>query len=275
MESHADVIDENPVALNAVRRVNVIRYVTPLREGGSLPAVVEADDFGTYVLKFRGAGQGVKVLIAELLAGEIGRALGLPVPEIVFAELDPVLGRSEPDPEIQDLITSSGGLNLGIDYLPGSFAFDTQAARALDPALASAIVWFDAFITNVDRTCRNTNMLLWHRKPWLIDHGAAFFVQFGGPDFPSRAGSRFPQIRDHLLLPYASRLREADERLSGRLTPVVIDRIVALIPEVWLDDPSFPTPADQRAAYRSFIEERIRMPHAFVDEASDARARLV
>lgn len=258
-----------------VRRVRVLRYVTPLREGGSLPAIVEADDLGTYVLKFRGAGQGTKVLIAELLAGEIGRALGLPIPEIVFAELDPVLGRSEPDPEIQELIERSGGLNLAMDYLPGSFSFDAMAVKEIDPELAAAIVWFDAYLTNVDRTVRNTNMLLWHRKVWLIDNGAALFAQYSGPDFPKRAQSRFPQIRDHVLLPYAADIRSADERLSIRLSPELLTAIVDLIPESWLGDPAYPSVAAERDAYARYLIERLMGPRAFVEEAIDARSRIV
>ncbi|HET7034357.1 MAG TPA: HipA family kinase [Thermomicrobiaceae bacterium] len=261
-----------PLVNLPIRTVRVIRYVTPLREGGSLPAVVEADDLGTYALKFRGAGQGAKVLIAELLAGEIARAIGLPVPEIVFAELDPVLARSEPDPEIQELIRASAGLNLALDYLPGSFAFDPQDARALPPELASAIVWFDAYVTNVDRTARNTNMLLWHRKLYLIDNGAALYAQYGGPNFPARARNPFPQIRDHVLLPYASRLAEVDAELGARLTPRFIARLVATIPEVWLDDRAYASPEDQRAAYAAYLNERLRAPRAFVQEAIDARA---
>jgi hypothetical protein len=259
----------------AVRHVLVTRYVTPLREGGSLPAIVEADDLGTYVLKFRGAGQGTKVLIAELLAGEIGRALGLPIPEIVFAELDPILGRSEPDPEIQELIERSGGLNLAMDYLPGSFGFDALAARDIDPELAAAIVWFDAYLTNVDRTARNTNMLLWHRKIWLIDNGAALFAQYSGPDFPKRAQSRFPQIREHVLLPYVGDLRAADERLSARLSPDLLTAIVDLIPESWLGDTAYPSIAAERGAYARYLIERLSGPRAFVEEAIDARSHIV
>src|SRR5579871_2841004 len=174
-----------------IRAVTVTRYVTPLREGGSLPAIVEADDLGTYVLKFRGAGQGPKALIAELVCGEIGRVLGLPVPELVFAELDPIIGRTERDPEISDLINASAGLNLGMDYLPGSLAFDPATGTPLDPELASAIVWFDALITNVDRTVRNTNMLLWHKRLYLIDHGAGLYVHFSWPGYLERAHSPF------------------------------------------------------------------------------------
>jgi hypothetical protein len=259
----------------AVRRVQVTRYVTPLREGGSLPAIVEADDLGTYVLKFRGAGQGTKVLIAELLAGEIGRALGLPIPEIVFADLDPILGRSEPDPEIQELIERSGGLNLAMDYLPGSFGFDALAARDIDAELAASIVWFDAYLTNVDRTVRNTNMLLWHRKIWLIDNGAALFAQYSGPDFPTRAQSRFPQIREHVLLPYAADLRAADERLSARLSPELLTAIVDLIPDSWLGDDAYPSLAEERDAYARYLNKRLMGPRAFVEEAIDARSRIV
>jgi hypothetical protein len=255
--------------------VQVIRYVTPLREGGSLPAIVEADDYGTYVLKFRGAGQGARVLIAELVAGEVARVLELPIPAIVFAELDPVLARSEPDPEIQELIRASGGLNLALDFLPGAFAFDPQDARSLAPELASAIVWFDALMTNVDRTPRNTNMLVWHRRPWLIDNGASIYAQYSGAGFPSRARNPFPQIRDHVLLPRASALEEVDGRLAARLTPEVIAGIVALIPEAWLDDRSFAGPEEQRAAYAAFLNDRLRAPRLFVREATDARAQLV
>ena len=179
-----------------MRTVTATRYVTPLREGGSLPAVVEAEDDGLYVLKFRGAGQGTKALIAELLAGEIARSLGLPVPEIVFVELDTDLARTEPDPEIQDLIRASGGLNLGLDYLSGALAFDPLADRT-DPDLASRIVWLDAFVTNLDRTVRNTNMLLWHRRLWLIDHGGhgAAFAQRGDVAGGGAEGKRHQAAR--------------------------------------------------------------------------------
>src|SRR6476661_8929179 len=190
-----------------LRTVTATRYVTPLREGGSLPAIVEADDDGLYVLKFRGAGQGPKVLIAELLAGEIGRALGLPVPEIVFVELDPAIGRNEPDGEIQALVEASAGLNLALDFLPGALGFDPLMLPTIDPALASAVVWFDAYTTNVDRTPRNPNLLFWHRKLWLIDQGAALYVHHTWTDYLTRARSPFAAIKDHVLLPIASDIR--------------------------------------------------------------------
>lgn len=256
------------------RTVEVTRYVTPLREGGSLPAIVEGDDLGTYVLKFRGAGQGAKVLIAELVAGELGRALGLPVPEIVFMDLDPNLGRSEPDPEIQDLIQKSAGLNLALDYLPGSFGYDALLSPAPDADLASRIVWFDALITNVDRTARNTNLLIWHRNLWLIDNGASFYFHYAGPNYLARSHDRFPQIRDHVLLPYASDLRAVDETLARRLTPGVIRGIVDLIPGPWLDDPGFARQEDHRAAYAAYLIERLQGPRLFVQEAIDARSHL-
>jgi hypothetical protein len=258
-----------------IRTVNVIRYLTPLREGGSLPAIVEGDDLGTYVLKFRGAGQGPKVLIAELLAGEIARALDLPMPEIVFAQLDAVLGRSEPDPEIQDLITASAGLNLALDYLPGSFAFDPAVGPAPDAELASRIVWFDAYMTNVDRTVRNTNILVWHKRLWLIDNGASLYFHFGAPDYAARAANPFPEIRSHVVLRHASALREVDEGLARRLTSDALQRIVGLVPDTWLDDPAFSTPQERRVAYASYLSARLLPPRTFVQEAIDARAQLL
>src|SRR3954463_11059332 len=208
-----------------LRTVIATRYVTPLREGGSLPAIVEGDDSGMYVLKFHGAGQGPKALVAELIAGELGRAAGLPVPEIVFMELDPELARTEPDPEIQHLIRASGGLNLALDYLPGSVTFDPIADQP-DAALASAIVWFDAFVSNVDRTPRNANMLMWHHKLWLIDHGAALYFHHGWREGSDRSTDAFPAIKDHVLLRFADDLRAADSLLAARLTPAVIADVV-------------------------------------------------
>ena len=257
-----------------LRTVAATRYVTPLREGGSLPAIIEADDDGLYVLKFRGAGQGPKVLIAELICGELGRALGLPVPEIVFVELDPAFGRNEPDEEIQTLIEGSAGLNLALDYLPGSLGFDAVTLPAIDPALASAIVWFDAYTTNVDRTPRNTNLLWWHQRLWLIDHGAALYVQHTWTNYIERARSPFTPIKDHVLLPVASDLRGADETLAPRITPALIEALVAAVPDAWLgDEPAFADRAAQRAAYVTYLLNRLESPRTFVEEAINARAQ--
>jgi hypothetical protein len=262
-----------------LRTVTATRYVTPLREGGSLPAIVEADDDGLYVLKFRGAGQGPRALIAELVAGELARAAGLPVPEIVFAELDPELARTEPDAEIQDLIRASAdlvrggrGLNLALDYLPGSITFDPLA---MQPAaqLASRIVWFDAFVTNLDRTARNTNLLVWHGKLWLIDHGAALYFQHDWRDHFERATNPFTLIKDHVLLPFATELDAADAWMSTQLTPERIDAVVQQIPDAWLDDePSFATKAAHRDAYRQYLVRRLAAPRAFFEEARRAQA---
>ena len=254
-----------------MRTLTATRYVTPLREGGSLPAIVEGDDFGLYVLKFRGAGQGAKALIAELVAGELARALGLPVPEIVFVELDPDLARTEPDPEIQHLIRASCGLNLALDYLPGSITFDPVVDQP-DAALASAIVWFDAFVSNVDRTPRNTNLLVWHRKLWLIDHGAALYFHHAWDGYLSRAADPFTRIKDHVLLPYATQLREADERLAALLPRETIERIVAAIPDAWLGgDVPFADAAEHREAYANYLWRRLEAPRAFAQEAIRAR----
>src|SRR6266699_240104 len=219
-----------------LRTITATRYVTPLREGGSLPAIVEADDDGLYVLKFRGSGHGTKALIAELVAGEIARALGLPVPEIVFMELDPVLGRSEPDFEIQDLIKASAGLNLALDFLPGALAFDALDVHNLEPLLASSILWFDAYVTNVDRTAHNTNMLWWHRRLMLIDHGASLYFHHVNANYIERSRTSFATIKNHVLLPAASALMEADRHLKMQLTPAVLQNIVNLIPSSWLEN---------------------------------------
>ena len=250
-----------------MRTVRVTRYVTPLREGGSLPAIVEADDDGMYVLKFRGAGQGAKALIAELVSGEIARALGLPVPELVFAELDKDLARTEPDPEIFALIRDSAGLTLALDYLPSSVMFD-PAVEKPDAELASRIVWFDAYVTNVDRTPRNTNMLMWHRRLWLIDHGATLFFHHAPGWMADRGRARepFPLVKTHVLLTKASRLAQVDAGMAAALTADVIEGIVARIPDAWLDD----GPAE-RAAYRDYLVDRLAAPRAFVEEAIRAR----
>ena len=259
----------------SLRTVNATRYVTPLREGGSLPAIVEADDDGLYVLKFRGAGQGVKALIAELVAGELARALDLPVPEIVFVELDPELARTEPDPEIQDLIRASAGRNLALDYLPGSIAFDPLVDRA-DATFASAVVWFDAYTTNVDRTPRNTNLLVWHRRPWLIDHGAALYFHHDWANYLERSRSPFPLIREHVLLPFAGELPEADARLRPRVTPTLVQHVLSMIPDEWLADGSpFTEAGAHRAAYAEYLLTRLAHARDFVQEAVDARALAV
>jgi len=258
-----------------MRTVTATRYVTPLREGGSLPALVEADDDGLYVLKFRGAGQGPKALVAELIGGEIARALGLDVPEIVLVNLDAELARTEPDAEIQDLIRASAGLNLALDYLPGSVTFD-PLAHAPVAALASAIVWHDAFVANVDRTPRIANLLWWHRKLWLIDHGAAliFHHQWRDPAVQGRAG--FPLVRDHVLLPWAKQIAEADARLAPLLSAERLHGIVALVPDDWLaPEPGFETPAALRAAYERYFQSRLAAPRPFVEEALVAAAQHV
>jgi len=257
----------------ALRTVRVSRYVTPLREGGSLPAIVEADDDGMYVLKFRGAGQGARALAAELVSGEIARALGLPVPELVFVELDEDLARTEPDPEIHALIRASAGLNLALDYLPGSVAFDPVVERpAAD--LASRIVWFDAYVTNVDRTVRNTNMLMWHRRLWLIDHGATLYFHHS-PEWPAdrgRARDPFPLIRDHVLLRAASLLEDIDATMAARLTTEIIAGIVELIPDAWLGEGGSESEGvPYRAAYSEYLLDRLASPRAFVEEAVRAR----
>ena len=256
-----------------IRTVTATRYVTPLREGGSLPAIVEADDQGLYVLKFRGAGQGPRALIAELVAGEIARAAGLDVPEIVFVELDVELARTEPDPEIQELIRASAGLNLALDYLPGSVTFDPLVEQ---PAaeLASRIVWFDAYVSNVDRTARNANMLVWHRKLRLIDHGAALYFHHDWSDWRARSVLPFAQIKNHVLMPFASRIADIDESMRAALTPQVIADIVAQIPESWLcDGAPFTDPHEHRAAYVEYLTRRLDAPRAFVAEAIRVHAQ--
>ncbi len=251
-----------------LRTVRVTRYVTPLREGGSLPAIVEADDDGMYVLKFRGAGQGARALVAELVAGEIGRALGLSIPDIVFADLDADLARTEPDPEIFALIRSSAGLNLALDYLPGSVTFD-PAVEKPDADLASRIVWFDAYVTNVDRTVRNTNMLLWHRRLWLIDHGASLYFHHtpGWERGPDRSRDPFPPLLEHVLRHRATRLQEVDAAMAGTLTPGVVTDIVSAIPESWLTAGESPSPEETRRAYARYLLERLAPPRSFLTSA--------
>ncbi len=253
--------------------MTVTRYVTPLREGGSLPAIVEADDDGLYVLKFRGAGQGPRALVAELIAGEIARALGLPVPELVFADLAQDLARTEPDPEIHGLIHDSAGLNLALDYLPGSATFD-PLVHHLDQDLAARIVWFDGFVTNVDRTPRNTNMLMWHRRPWLIDHGATLYFHHtpAWRDEPARARDPFALLDRHVLRARAGSLEAVDGAMAEALEGDVLEHIVAEVPAAWLQtdvpDPDVPS---IRAAYVAYFRARLTAPRPFLPEASGAR----
>lgn len=259
-----------------LRTAIATRYVTPLREGGSLPAIVEADDDGLYVLKFRGSGHGPKALIAELVSGEIARALGLPVPEIVFMELDPALSRSEPDFEIQALLKASAGLNLALDFLPGALAFDALDANGLDPMLASSILWFDAYVTNVDRTARNTNMLWWHRRLMLIDHGSSLYFHHIDSSYLERSRISFSPIKNHVLLPVATALPEADRHLKACLSTALLQDIVNLIPDSWLeDDPDFTDTATHRAAYLDYLLDRLAHSDVFVEEALHAREQLV
>jgi hypothetical protein len=259
-----------------LRTVVATRYVTPLREGGSLPAVVEADDDGMYVVKFRGAGQGPKALVAELLAGEIGRLLGLPVPEIVRVELDSQLANAEPDEEIQDLLRASAGLNIGLDFLPGALAFEAAPPPPLPPELAADVVWFDAYVTNVDRTVRNPNLLLWHRKLWLIDHGAALYHHHAWIDPDQKAVGGFPPIREHILLPFASSIAEADRRLRPLITDEALDSILAEIPDEWLEPATpFASVAEVRGAYLAYLLRRRDAASRFVEEAERARAARV
>ena len=254
-----------------MRTVNAARYVTPLREGGSLPAIIEADDDGMYVLKFRGAGQGTKALIAELIAGELARAAGFLVPELVLVALDPEIAKTEPDPEIQDLIRASGGINLGLDYLPGSVMFDPVADKP-DAELASRVVWFDAYVTNLDRTPRNANMLMWHRKLWLIDHGAALYFHHAWKDMDQRSKDRFPLIKEHILLPFAGALADVDQALTAAFTEEVIKGVVDLVPDDWMkDNAPFSSTAENRQAYVNYLTSRLAEPRLWVEEAMGAR----
>jgi HipA-like kinase len=247
-----------------MRSVRATRYVTPLREGGSLPGLVEADDDGLYVLKFRGAGQGPKALLAEVIAGELARAAGLPVPELVWIELDPELGRAEPDPEIQELIAASGGRNVGMDFLPGALTYNPAAGPPPDPGLAAGIVWLDALTTNVDRSPQNPNLLLWHHRIWLIDHGAALYLQHAWTVPAETADRPFPPISNHVLLPCAGDITEADARLAPRLDPATVERIAALVPGEWFGPHG-------RGDYVEYLNRRLAEPRGFAAEAEEAR----
>jgi hypothetical protein len=249
----------------ALPEVAATRYVTALREGGSMPGLVEADDDGLYVLKFRGAGQGPLALVAEVIVGELARALGFLVPQLVRLDLDPVLGRAEPDPEIQELILASGGINVGIDFLPGSLAYTPSGPVQPDADLAADVVWLDALLTNVDRSPANPNLLVWHQQMWLIDHGAALYLQHGGLRPAEQATRAFPQIADHVLLPRAGSILEADERLSPRAERGLLQHVVALVPSEWFV-------GDPAEAYVEYLERRLQPPRAFAREAERVRS---
>jgi hypothetical protein len=259
-----------------IRTVIATRYVMPLREGGSLPGLVEADDDGLYVVKFRGAGQGPRALVAEWLAGEIGRAIGLPVPDLVAIEVDAALGDAEPDEEIHDLVRASAGTDLGMDFLPGALTFNPAASTAsdvIDPDFAADVVWFDGFVTNPDRSPQNPNLLVWHGRPWLIDHGAALYIHHTWRDPDEHARRPFERIRDHVLLPYAGSIEAADARNAGRVDEALLVELVAALPDMWLpDDPIIGDADAQRAAYVRYLSRRLEAPRTFVEEADRARA---
>ena len=247
-----------------LRTVTATRYVTPLREGGSLPGLVEADDSGLYVAKFRGAGQGRKALSAEVISGELARAIGLPVPEQVLIEIGRAMGLAEPDPEIQDLIVASDGTNLGVDFLPGAAGYSPALAWKPDPGLAAEVVWLDALLTNVDRTPRNPNLLLWHERLWLIDHGATLYLHHRGLDPAAHARQPFPQIAEHVLLPAAGSIAEADDRLAPRIDRALLEAVVALVPPDWLA-------GEAPETYVDYLARRLEPPRLFAAEAEDAR----
>lgn len=261
--------------MQPIRKVNVTRYVTPLREGGSMPAIAEADDEFLYVLKFRGAGQGAKALIAELISGEIARALQLRIPEIVYANLDEAFGRTEGDEEIQDLLRSSEGLNLALHYLSGAITYD-PTVTIIDALLASKIVWLDCFITNVDRTVRNTNMLLWQKDLWLIDHGASLYFHHSWDNATAQAIKPFFYVKDHVLLPLATELKTVNELYCSLLNPQLLKDIVALVPDEWLlTDSPFIKAEEHREAYTNFLITRLAHAEIFVNEAIHARETVI
>ncbi|UYQ94653.1 aminotransferase class I and II [Chitinophaga horti] len=267
--------EEMTIQTPVLRSVNVVRYVTPLREGGSLPAIVEADDGFLYVLKFRGAGQGLKALVADLIGGELARALGFKVPEIVFANLDSSFGRTEPDEEIQDLLRASEGTNLALHYLSGAITYEPAVMR-VDDRLSSQIVWLDCLITNVDRTPRNTNMLSWNRELWLIDHGASLYFHHSWDNWEEQARRPFVQVKDHVLLPWASQLPEVDAEFKAKLTPELVNNIVAMVPDEWLTGYGIDaSPAERREVYANFLLTRINSSEIFVNEAQNARKALI
>lgn len=255
--------------MSLLREVTATRYVTPFREGGSMPGLVEADDLGMYVVKFRGAGQGVKVLVAEIVVGELARRLGFRIPEIVLVHLDPELARAEPDQEVQELLRASGGLNLGLDYLPGSFDFN-PVVRDPGTELATKLLWFDALVLNVDRSWRNPNMLLWHREPWLIDHGASLYFHYSwSPERPATKDYRF-DASDHAMLPNAGSVSEVDSEMAAKITPELLDEVLALVPDEWLEG----DPAELRQRYKDFFTHRLAH-RGWVDSLEAARAARV
>jgi hypothetical protein len=259
-------------AVTRPRIVVATRYVTALREGGSLPGLVEADDDGLYVVKFRGAGQGPRALVAEWLAGELARACGLLVPELVIVEVDPGLGDAEPDEEIHDLVRASGGANLGLDFLPGALPFNPAAHPEVDPTVAAAVVWLDGLVTNPDRSLANPNLLVWHGRTWLIDHGASLYIHHTWRDPDEHARRPFDRIRDHVLLPFAGSVAEVDARLAARLDETLLTQLVAAIPDEWLPpDPVAGDAEAQRAAYVRYVLLRLQAPRPFVEEADRAR----
>ena len=265
----------------SLRTVRAVRYVVPLREGGSLPGVVEADDLGTYVVKFRGAGQGAKVLVAEIVVGELARALGLPVPDLALIELDPALSSAEPDEEVQDLLRASAGLNLAMDYLPGSVTLD-PSVDPVDPQLAARVLWLDAFVDNVDRTWRNPNLLLWHRRPWLIDHGASLWWHH---TWRSREAAATRELRDgqnHVLLRCAESLDEADAALAPLVDETLLGQVLELVPDAWLvDGPDpmraseapFSSAGDARSAYVEVLAARLAARQHWVTPLEALRSK--
>lgn len=266
---------QNDHKYEGLRHQQVTRYITPLREGGSLPALAEANDGFKYVVKFRGAGHGAKALVAEMIGGEIARALGLRVPELVLLDIDEDFGRTEGDEEIQDLLKASLGLNLGLHFLSGSLTFD-PVVNPVDEREASMIVWLDAFLTNVDRTTRNTNMLVWNRELWLIDHGATLYFHHSWKDLDRAPLTPFLYIKDHSLLRYASQLDEADAEAKRRLTPDLLDKIVDSIPDDWLiHEGSSETPDEVREVYKNFLHTRLANSEIFLNEARNARQALI
>ncbi|MFN8168569.1 MAG: HipA family kinase [Candidatus Nanopelagicales bacterium] len=260
--------------MGSLRRVRAVRYVLALREGGSLPGIVEADDLGTYVLKFRGAGQGPKALVAEVVVGELGRELGLPVPELVLVDLDAGLASAEPDEEVQDLIRASQGLNLGMDFLPGSLGIERP--DGVDPDLAARVVWFDALTLNVDRSWRNPNLLRWHGQPWLIDHGAALYVHHDWSSRASAPAKPYPTAADHVLLPVAGPLGAAQAELGPRITPDLVDEVLSRVPDEWLaPEPGLDSPEAVRSAYAEVLLARAAAPAAWLDAVEVTRAAAV